>query len=157
MKNVTVGVSRSCRDVRHSCMGDDEGMRRGAWILLLLLVGVALVVIGGRDLAGQDKAGGPPTTQTQTAPSGQELPPEVAETIALIQSDGPFPYARDGAVFSNREGLLPQHEHGYWREYTVPTPGESDRGARRLVAGQGGELYYTPDHYRSFVRLKEPR
>lgn len=57
----------------------------------------------------------------------------------------------------NREGLLPQRERGYWREYTVPTPGESDRGARRIVAGRGGELYYTADHYRSFVRVKETR
>jgi ribonuclease T1 len=138
-------------------MGDDVGVRRGGWILLLLLAGVVLVVVGSRDLSSQDEPGAPATAQTESSGSSQELPREVFETIALIESDGPFPSERDGAVFMNREGLLPGHERGYWHEYTVPTPGESDRGARRIVAGRGGELYYTADHYRSFVRVKEPR
>ena len=62
---------------------------------------------------------------------------------------------RDGVVFGNRERLLPQRERGYYREYTVPTPGLKHRGARRIVAGRGGELYYTDDHYRSFKRIRE--
>lgn len=82
-----------------------------------------------------------------------ELPPEARETIALIGQGGPFPYAKDGTVFGNREGLLPRKPHGYWREYTVKTPGARDRGARRIVAGAGGELYYTDDHYRTFRRI----
>ncbi|VXC02558.1 ribonuclease domain-containing protein [Aeromicrobium sp. 9AM] len=132
-------------------------MRRGGWILLLFLVGVALIVVGVRDNTAHDDPSATPTSQTQAPRSGQDLPEEALETIALIRSDGPFPYSRDGVVFMNREGLLPRHERGYWHEYTVPTPGESDRGARRIIAGRGGELYYTANHYRSFVRVKEPR
>lgn len=84
-----------------------------------------------------------------------ELPPEARTTLALIRSGGPFPYERDGLVFRNFERLLPQRERGYYREYTVKTPGLSHRGARRIVAGRGGELYYTDDHYRSFRRIRE--
>lgn len=84
-----------------------------------------------------------------------ELPPEARETLALIKAGGPFPYARDGTVFRNREGLLPGRPRGYYREYTVRTPGARDRGARRIVAGRDGEYYYTHDHYRSFRRIRE--
>src|ERR671919_470877 len=84
-----------------------------------------------------------------------ELPAEARETLALIKAGGPFRYQRDGAVFGNREGLLPKRERGYYREYTVKTPGAKDRGARRIVAGRGGEYYYTHDHYRSFRRIIE--
>jgi len=84
-----------------------------------------------------------------------DLPPEARATLALVQKGGPFPYARDGVVFNNREGQLPKRKRGYYHEYTVPTPGARDRGARRIVAGQGGELYYTDDHYRSFRRIVE--
>jgi len=84
-----------------------------------------------------------------------ELPPQARATLALIQKGGPFPYARDGAVFGNREGRLPRRSRGYYHEYTVSTPGSRDRGARRIVAGQGGELYYTDDHYQSFRRIVE--
>ena len=87
--------------------------------------------------------------------AANELPPEARETLPLIKSGGPFPYARDGVVFNNREGLLPKRERGYYREYTVRTPGAKDRGARRIVAGRGGEFYYTADHYRSFRRIIE--
>jgi ribonuclease T1 len=83
------------------------------------------------------------------------LPAEARQTLALIKAGGPFPYQRDGSVFSNREGLLPKRERGYYREYTVKTPGAKDRGARRIVAGRGGEYYYTDDHYRSFRRIVE--
>lgn len=81
------------------------------------------------------------------------LPREARETIRLIQQGGPFPYDKDGATFQNREGLLPKRPSGYYREYTVITPGSYDRGARRIVAGRGGELYYTADHYDSFKRV----
>jgi ribonuclease T1 len=79
-----------------------------------------------------------------------QLPPEGVTTLRLIESDGPFPYDKDGATFSNREGLLPQHKSGWYQEYTVVTPGSSDRGARRIIAGRDGERYYTDDHYASF-------
>jgi ribonuclease T1 len=84
-----------------------------------------------------------------------QLPAEARETLALIKAGGPFPHQRDGALFGNREGLLPKRERGYYREYTVTTPGARDRGARRIVAGRGGEYYYTDDHYRSFRRIIE--
>ena len=85
----------------------------------------------------------------------RDLPPEARQTLALIDAGGPFPYARDGSVFRNRERLLPSKPGGYYREYTVRTPGAPDRGARRIVAGKGGERYYTSDHYRSFMRIRE--
>jgi ribonuclease T1 len=91
------------------------------------------------------------------------LPPEARETLALIKAGGPFPYRKDGTVFGNREKRLPLRERGYYREYTVKTPGSRDRGARRIVAGAGergdvrasGEYYYTDDHYNSFRRIRE--
>jgi ribonuclease T1 len=85
----------------------------------------------------------------------KQLPPEARQTLAQIKAGGPFPYARDGSVFGNREGLLPKRTRGYYREYTVKTPGAKDRGARRIVAGTPGEYYYTDDHYRSFKRIIE--
>jgi ribonuclease T1 len=84
-----------------------------------------------------------------------DLPPEARHVVALIARGGPFLYRKDGAVFANRERLLPRREHGYYHEFTVPTPGARDRGARRIVAGGKGELYYTDDHYRSFKRILE--
>ena len=85
----------------------------------------------------------------------KQLPPEARHTIALIKAGGPFAYPKDGSVFGNREGLLPKRNRGYYREYTVKTPGAKDRGARRIVAGIPGEYYYTDDHYRSFKRIIE--
>ncbi|MGW7611567.1 ribonuclease domain-containing protein [Streptomyces sp. NPDC054766] len=78
------------------------------------------------------------------------LPAEARATLVLIDRGGPFPYAKDGAVFGNFERELPGHARGYYHEYTVRTPGERDRGARRIVAGQHGEIFYTDDHYNSF-------
>ena len=82
-----------------------------------------------------------------------DLPPEAQDTIQLIDAGGPFPFSRDGITFQNREGLLPPEPGGYYSEYTVITPGESDRGARRIVTGEDGELYYTDDHYESFKEV----
>jgi ribonuclease T1 len=84
-----------------------------------------------------------------------ELPAEARETLRLIRQGGPFSYERDGTVFGNFEKLLPARERGYYLEYTVKTPGVKSRGARRIVAGRGGELYYTEDHYKSFRRIRE--
>ncbi len=85
----------------------------------------------------------------------RSLPPEARQTIALIKAGGPFPDARDGVVFNNREDQLPKKARGYYHEYTVKTPGARDRGARRIVTGRNGELYYTDDHYRTFRRVIE--
>jgi ribonuclease T1 len=83
------------------------------------------------------------------------LPAEARHTIQLIKRGGPFPYERDGVVFGNYERLLPAQRRGYYREYTVATPGARNRGARRIIAGGSGEYYYTADHYRSFQRVRE--
>jgi ribonuclease T1 len=85
--------------------------------------------------------------------SAASLPREARQTLALIESDGPFPYRQDGVTFQNRERILPRKPAGYYREYTVVTPGSRDRGARRIVTGDQGEIYYTADHYNSFVRV----
>ena len=84
------------------------------------------------------------------------LPPEARDTIALVQRDGPFPHRQDGATFGNREGRLPRQPRGWYREYTVDTPGLSHRGARRIVTGGNPprEWYYTDDHYDSFRRIE---
>jgi ribonuclease T1 len=84
-----------------------------------------------------------------------ELPLQARATLQLIRAGGPFPYARDGVAFANREGQLPKRPRGYYREFTVTTPDIRGRGPRRIVAGRGGELYYTDDHYRSFRRIIE--
>jgi ribonuclease T1 len=81
------------------------------------------------------------------------LPVQARDTVALIDAGGPFPYTRDGIVFHNYEGLLPDQPDGYYHEYTVPTPGSSDRGARRIITGADHRLYWTDDHYRSFERV----
>ncbi|CAG1000538.1 Guanyl-specific ribonuclease Sa [Burkholderiales bacterium] len=88
-----------------------------------------------------------------------ELPGEARETLANIRRGPPFPYERDGVSFGNRERLLPSRPRGYYREYTVRTPGERTRGARRIVCGGASTApdacWYTGDHYRSFARIVE--
>ena len=80
---------------------------------------------------------------------------QARQTVALIDAGGPFPYAKDGATFNNFEGVLPSKPRGYYREYTVKTPGERDRGARRIVTGdRDRELFYTADHYETFARVQ---
>ncbi|WP_200882053.1 ribonuclease domain-containing protein [Nitrincola sp. A-D6] len=76
-------------------------------------------------------------------------------TLKLIKQGGPFPYDRDGITFENRERRLPNQPRGYYREYTVDTPGLSHRGPRRVVTGGNPPVvyYYTEDHYHSFVRI----
>ncbi|MFD3403183.1 ribonuclease domain-containing protein [Kribbella sp. NPDC058693] len=87
------------------------------------------------------------------------LPSQAADTLDLIHSGGPFPYRQDGTVFQNREGILPDESSSYYHEYTVKTPGSSDRGARRLIGGGATtdpeHLYYTGDHYASFCEVDE--
>ena len=119
--------------------------------LLLLLIAVAALV-GTWEPPGQaPDTPGAPATATQPG-----LPPEAVATLQLIQQGGPFPHRQDGTVFQNREGLLPQRARGYYREYTVRTPGLSHRGARRIVTGGNPPevYYYTEDHYRSFRQLE---
>jgi ribonuclease T1 len=115
--------------------------------LLALLVAVAVLLTQ--------------VTYTPLGPSQRPdgLPPEASETLRLIERGGPFPHRQDGTVFHNRERLLPARPPGFYREYTVPTPGAPDRGARRIVAGGDPPevFYYTDDHYRSFREIEGPR
>jgi ribonuclease T1 len=81
------------------------------------------------------------------------LPKQVTQTVVLIQEGGPFPYKQDGQVFNNAEHRLPSEPRGYYHEFTVPTPGSRDRGARRIITGENHEVYYTSDHYDTFRRV----
>jgi guanyl-specific ribonuclease Sa len=129
------------------------------WVRTALLAVVALAVAyawlpGERD--GQVAPGGAAPGTSVEAPEARGIPPQALETLEAIARGGPFPYDRDGTVFQNREGLLPARPRGYYREYTVATPGSRDRGARRIVAGGDPPevYYYTDDHYRSFRRIE---
>ena len=117
---------------------------RAALVLALALAASAVPAVA-------QKAPAPAVAEASVS----ELPREVHDTIVLIRKGGPFPYARDGVVFANREGQLPRQKRGYYHEYTVKTPGQRTRGARRIIAGSGGELYYTDDHYNHFRRIRE--
>ncbi len=148
----------------------------GAWVTWALLL---LVLVGGwlawpqaqppQAPAGRDGAPAlprdpsarplPPAAQSQPPPVAEPatrlpgfLPAEAHRTIALVQRGGPFPHRQDGGVFGNREGRLPRKPRGWYREYTVDTPGLRHRGARRIVTGGDPprEWYYTDDHYDSF-------
>lgn len=122
------------------------------WILLLLAL-----FAGGAQARRGDAV--PPPDTIRAA----ELPAEGRTVLAAIRAGGPFAFRRDGIPFGNREGLLPRRPRGYYLEYTVPTPGARNRGARRIVAGSGreadvrtsGEYYYTDDHYQSFRRIQQ--
>ena len=117
-----------------------------AGLVAALLVGTAVQARGPLDQLG--------------SVSLASLPPEARTTHRLILAGGPFPYRKDGTVFGNRERLLPRAERGFYREYTVSTPGSRDRGARRIVCG--GErptapeaCFYTADHYASFKLIAQ--
>jgi len=133
------------------------------WATLLLLAFLAAEWWSAQAPSGTPEA--PATTATPAASSAAEtryppfLPPEAIATLGLIERGGPFPYDRDGTTFQNRERLLPERPRGYYREYTVATPGSRDRGARRIVTGGHPPevYYYTEDHYRSFRRVEVDR
>lgn len=129
-------------------MREDGSMHRRGWLVLVVVAVIFAVGFWQQHDSGEDSA------SKDGGISIEALPPQARETLELIDRGGPYPYERDDAVFMNREGLLPGHQRGYWREYTVRTPGESDRGARRLVRGDAGEVYYTDDHYASFTRVE---
>lgn len=133
---------------------------RTALVLLALVAIVAIVQLVSRDGDGSDNSGSSttPTTASQPgtsadgarqAPGGEEGA-AIAGVLDSIDAGGPYPNRADGEVFQNREGLLAQQPRGYYHSYTVPTPGSADRGARRIITGQGGEFFYTSDHYGSF-------
>lgn len=108
---------------------------------------------GSGGSAGSAVAGGVTPRSGLPTIAAAQLPAQATAVLALVDRGGPFPYAQDGTVFSNREGLLPKRPSGYYREYTVTTPGSPDRGARRLIVGRAGDVYYTNDHYESFRQV----
>ncbi len=97
-----------------------------------------------------------PAAALDTSIAEATLPSEARETLRLIDRRGPYPYHRDGVVFKNLEQRLPQKQRGYYREYTVSTPGSRDRGPRRVITGDQppAVFYYTDNHYRSFSKIK---
>ena len=143
-------------------------------IILVVAVAVGIWLVNGRE-PGTPTSPGPTGRTTEAVVGGPaagvpdvggtdpdsglprvglaELPPEAGDTVDLIDAGGPFPYGQDGSTFGNFEGILPDRDRGYYAEYTVETPGSPDRGARRIVAGDEGELYWTEDHYDSFERI----
>ena len=122
---------------------------RSVPILYILALSLALLVGAGPSCARD------PSASKAAQVRLDELPREAQKTLSLIKAGGPFPYQRDGVTFGNFERRLPQKERGYYKEYTVPTPGARDRAARRIVAGRKGEYYYTDDHYQTFRRILE--
>lgn len=144
--------------------------RRGrGFVSLLGIIALALIVLWATGAFARTTSGSnTPAAHTATqATEGrdpdsglpwiaeQALPAEARTTLGLIDKGGPYPYPQsDDQTFSNAERILPRKERGYYREYTVKTPGSRDRGARRIVRGAAGELYYTDDHYQSFARIK---
>jgi ribonuclease T1 len=142
------------------------------------LIGLLVLVLGGwlvKDAVGGGSPASPtPSSSASAPPKGSAavpgtdsglpvkalstLPPQAGDTWKLIEKGGPYPYPRnDDVVFENREKRLPGKKSGYYHEYTVKTPGSADRGARRLITGQAHELYYTGDHYGSFVVVDPAR
>jgi ribonuclease T1 len=145
-------------------------MRRMRWLMLVFLAAMVFMAWWRPDAMLRDDAAVvhpgdavpalPAPTQTQTPrAAARDLPPEVDATLDLIAAGGPFPYERDGLVFGNFEGRLPARKRGWYREYTVPTPGVGHRGARRIVTGgePASEFWYTDDHYESFRPIEGKR
>jgi ribonuclease T1 len=133
-------------------------------VLVLALVAVLVGLVGGGG------SGAPPATSTSPSATRHsagrdpqtglrlvalsDLPREAQATVALIDAGGPFPYSQDGETFGNNERILPAHPRGWYREYTVRTPAERDRGPQRIVTGDHDtQLFYTADHYASFARV----
>jgi ribonuclease T1 len=126
----------------------------GNSVLKLVLTGFLLVASLGAGSAGAWSF----STRSQTVDVAlSELPEQGQDTHRLIRQGGPFPFDKDGVVFGNRERLLPQSKRGYYREYTVKTPGSRDRGARRIICGGPATIpdacYYSADHYASFRKI----
>jgi ribonuclease T1 len=124
------------------------------WLAMLGVIALAVLTWGlnqgGFSGGGRDGDADPSALPAVALTS---LPVEAQQTVVLIDAGGPFPFDRDGAVFENRERLLPHEPTGYYHEYTVTTPGSTDRGARRIITGSGREMYWTEDHYQSFERI----
>ncbi len=126
---------------------------------LIRLICLLMLSLSGQGLQAREPA--PPVSRDEPAAEVAlaELPIEARRMLDLIRAGGPFRYDKDGTVFANRERILPRQPRGYYTEYTVRTPGQRNRGARRIVAGGDvavtREFWYTDDHYQSFRRIRE--
>ncbi|WP_458107398.1 ribonuclease [Arthrobacter sp. R3-55] len=133
--------------------------------LVIAVVVLVVAMVGGGGLTAPTTTPEPGSASSSAAavanPStlptinASQLPKEARQTLALIAKGGPYPYSADDGNFGNFEGLLPKKTSGFYKEYTVRTPGESDRGARRIVVGKDAAKYYTADHYNSFTFIIE--
>lgn len=146
-------------------------MRRRSILWLVIILATGLLLRQNWHAGTRPTSPPAPSRAPETAPSPQatqiQAAPEGESPIAQMDSDGRIRaalqriasgeklYRQDGTIFQNREGRLPPEPQDYYREYTVETPGASDRGARRIIRGRNGELYYTADHYRTFTRIDE--
>ena len=129
------------------------GLAAGVSVVLLVLLAACGAVAAPEVKPGQAQEATDPVSGLAWIDES-DLPPEAVDTLELIDAGGPYPYDKDGSVFGNREGLLPDAERGYYHEFTVDTPGSPDRGARRIVTGSSNEFYWTSDHYASFERIR---
>lgn len=159
--NSSASAQQSCRTTRLLTQG-----RAVLLALLLLTLGACssaqslpASTTGGPALssgaaidAGRAMLPSSPRTALRTVP-WNELPIQAKQTLCLIASRGPFPYPRDGVTFGNYERRLPDQPSGYYHEYTVPTPGSADRGARRVIVGADESFFYTADHYATLVEI----
>ena len=129
-------------------------LRTAALRVAQSLLSVSLVVAAASH-SGDAVARGLFADAFKTTIAAADLPVQGQRTYRLILQGGPFPHDKDGSVFGNRERLLPRERRGYYREYTVETPGARNRGTRRIVCGGAqtkvpDACYYTSDHYSSF-------
>jgi ribonuclease T1 len=134
-------------------------MSRVAAVKLALTSVLLAAAVGVTPLAQAKSRTDRPAESSAATMGVAELPREGRQTYELIRQGGPFRYDKDGAVFGNRERILPAEKRGFYREYTVTTPGSRDRGARRIVCGGPARsphaCYYTADHYASFRKILE--
>jgi ribonuclease T1 len=130
----------------------------GRWQVARMAALLVLVTSLGGLIPSMVQARGPVNPASADTIAAAQLPQQGRDMMALIYQGGPFRHDKDGVVFGNRERLLPAKNRGYYREYTVRTPGERSRGARRIVCGglkpvAPDACYYTDDHYASFRRI----
>ena len=139
--------------------GRSTGWKTRTQAAALAVAASALLAVATGSVPSVVQARGPqPAAVGSDTVALQQLPRQGRDTYSLILRGGPFPYDKDGAVFGNRERLLPLMKRGYYREYTVKTPWSRDRGARRIICGgfqptQPDACYYTADHYASFKQI----
>jgi ribonuclease T1 len=152
VKNVDAATVQGTRTEATATQAGRRPARVGAAWALMLAAAMSLAVLAPAGVQAR------PSSGLGTDVSLASLPPEAQRTDQLIHSGGPFPYARDGVVFGNYEKRLERRPRGYYHEYTVPTPGARNRGARRIICGgnaptEPDACFYTEDHYNSFHRI----